>query len=527
MKNPIDDILFVGGGTAGWLTAAILAKRTMAHPAGGMRITVVESSDIPTVGVGEGTFPTIARTLAALGVDEAEFMRESGAAFKQGIRFVDWARPPEDGRHSHYYHPFALPRRKDLDLLPYWLSGEAGEGVSFADAVTLQEKVCDAGRAPKRVTDAEFRGPMNYAYHLDAARFGAYLRKVAISMGVTHRIATVERVDLAEDGSIAAVSTREHGRITADLYIDCTGFRSELLGRAMGVPFNDKNDVLFVDRAVAVQVPHRMGESSIPPYTISTAHEAGWTWDIALAHRRGVGYVYSSRHTSAVRAEAVLRDYAGRAADEIEVRHLKLQVGWRAQHWVKNCVAVGLSGGFLEPLESTGIILIEAAAFHLSHLLQPGCDLQCVAKQFNGCMTRRYERIVDFIKMHYYLTQRRDTDFWRENALAETAPQSLLAHLQTWRERAPSPFDFAMEDESFAPANYQFVLYGMGFRTAARRAARPDPCAAFARQEFARVREASKRAVAALPAHRELLERVYQAGFSFSDAGRSPKASRQ
>lgn len=519
MADTRPDILIVGGGTAGWLTAAILAKQLK------VRIALIESSDIPTVGVGEGTFPTIAKTLATLGIDEAEFMRESSAAFKQGIRFVDWVRAPHGARHSHYYHPFALPREPGFELLPYWLSGEAGD-IPYTDAVTLQGKVCDAGRAPKRATDAEFRGPMNYAYHLDAARFGAYLASVARRLGVEHLIGTVEQVELDEQGAIAGVMTREHGRLTAGLYIDCTGFASRLIGHALGSPFRNKNDVLFVDRAVTVQVPYEHERAAIPPFTISTAHEAGWTWDIALAKRRGVGYVYSSRHTDETRAEAVLRNYVGAAANDLSVKQLKFQVGWRERHWVKNCVAVGLSGGFLEPLESTGILLIEAAAHMIAGLFQPGCEFEHVSRQFNGLMTRRYERIVDFIKLHYYLTQRTDSPFWRDNADRASAPESLLSHLETWGHRPPSRFDFVMDHESFAPANYQFILYGMGFRTP-RAGNAPDRQAALARQEFARVRDAAKRAAAALPPHRELLDRVYQAGFSFSAVGELSGANRQ
>ena len=179
--------------------------------------------------------------------------------------------------------------------------------------MTLQESVCDAGRAPKRASDAEFRGPMNYAYHLDAARFGNYLSGVARASGVVHLIGTVDDVELDEQGAIASVVTREHGKPHRRICSSTApGFRSALLGRALGVPFLDKNDVLFVDRAVAVQVPYGSECGAIPPYTISTAHEAGWTWDIALAERRGIGYVYSSRHTDETRAEAVLRDYVGR-----------------------------------------------------------------------------------------------------------------------------------------------------------------------------------------------------------------------
>jgi tryptophan halogenase len=514
----IDDILIVGGGTAGWLTAAWLARQLGRGP-DAVRITLIESSEIGTVGVGEGTFPSIARTLAELGVDEAEFMRESSAAFKQGIRFVDWVRAPAEARHSrrhrHYFHPFALPRQENLDLLPYWLSGEAGEGVSFADAVTLQERVCEAGRAPKRATDAAFRGPMNYAYHLDVARFGGYLSRVAQRMGVRHLVGNVDFVELDESGGIAGVMTREHGRLTAGLFVDCSGFRGELIGRALGVPFRNKNDVLFVDRAVAVQVPYENEHTPVPAYTISTAQEAGWTWDIALAQRRGVGYVYSSKHTDDTRAEQLLRDHTG--ARELPVRHLKLQVGWRERHWVKNCVAVGLSGGFLEPLESTGIMLIEAAAHMIAGLFQRSGNLEPVASQFNVLMTRRYERIVDFIKMHYFLTQRRDTAFWRDNADPKSAPDSLKAHLEMWRHRPPSRFDLVMDHESFALANYQFVLYGMEFATTLERGHARYLQAALARQEFARVRDAAQRAVAALPAHRELLARIYQAGFSFRD----------
>jgi tryptophan 7-halogenase len=516
-----DDILIVGGGTAGWLTAAYLAK-TLGGP-GGRRITLIESADIGTIGVGEGTFPTIARTLALLGADEAQFMRESSATFKQGIRFVDWQHAPGAGAR-HYYHPFALPRQAcGIELLPHWLSGAAGD-VSFADAVTLQEKVCDAGRAPKRSTDTGFHGPMNYAYHLDAVRFGRYLSSIAKEAGVVHRLGTVLDVGLDESGAITGVVTREHGTMTAGLYIDCSGFRGELIGRALGVPFRSRNDVLFVDRAVAMQVPHADDEVPIPPYTISTAHEAGWSWDIALPQRRGVGYVYSSAHTDGRRAEILLREHVGPSAENLPVRHIDLQVGWRERHFVKNCVAVGLSGGFLEPLESTGIILIEAAAYLLGGLCRRGADLEAAARTFNQHMTKRYERIVDFIKLHYFVTQRTDSDFWRDNARPSSAPESLLAHLDVWRTRPPVAADFDLEHETFAPANYQFVLYGMGFRTqpSANRADHGQDETARARAEFARVQDAGRRAVAALPLHRELLQRVNQAGFSFAEPSDRP-----
>lgn len=525
VDDPINDILIVGGGTAGWLTAAYLAKQLGANRPGGVRITLIESSEIGILGVGEGTFPTILKTLAALGVDEARFMRESSAAFKQGIRFVDWVHAPQDDRHSHYYHPFALPRQEGgVELLPYWLMGEAGAGVSFADAVTLQGKVCDAGRAPKRATDAGYRGPMNYAYHLDAGRFAACLRNVGKDLGVRHLLGNVESVNLDENGAIASLTTPEHGELRAGLYIDCTGFRGQLIGRALGVPFKSRNDVLFVDRAVAIQAPYATSDAPIPPYTISTAQEAGWTWDIALDKRRGVGYVYSSSHTDDTRAEEVLRTYLGPASHDLNARLLKLQVGWRERHWVKNCIAVGLAGGFLEPLESTGIIMIEAAAYMIASFLPRTGAMQPAANLFNQLMNKRYERIVDFIKLHYFLTQRTDSAFWRDNARPSTAPDSLLAQLEMWRHRIPGRLDFVMDHETFALANYHFILYGMNFATdvGANRANYPN--VGLARQEFMRVQQASQRAVAALPSHRELLQRVYEPGFKFCGPPSQPQA---
>ncbi len=510
-----DSILIVGGGTAGWITATYVAKQLGANRPDGVRVTLIESSEIGIVGVGEGTFPTILKTLMAMGVGEAEFMRGSSGAFKQGIRFVDWVRAPQDGHHSHYLHPFAVPRQEEgVELLPYWLLGEAGDGVSLVDATTLQGKVCDAGLGPKRITDAPYQGPMQYAYHLDAARFATFLRDVGKSLGVRHLLGNVTAVNTSEDGSIRSVTTAEHGELTADLYVDCTGFRSQLIGQTLRVPFLNKNDVLFVDRAVALNVPYQTDDAPIPPYTIATAHEAGWTWDIGLDSRRGTGYVYSSRYTDDERAERVLRDYLRGAGGGLNSRIIKLNIGWRERHWVKNCVAVGLAGGFLEPLESTGILLIEAAAYMLAAFFPRGGSFEPAADRYSMLMTRRYERIVDFVKMHYYLTQRTDSDFWRDNANARTATDSLLAQLEMWRYRPPGRFDFVFDYETFAPINYQFVLYGMEFKTDLARARGTYPRADFARAVIGRVRQASERAVASLPKHRDLLRRIYAQGFA-------------
>jgi len=508
--QPIKNVLIVGGGTAGWLTAAFLARTLGTSAPEGVRVTLVESSDIGIIGVGEATFPSIRGTLAAIGIDEARFVRESNATFKQGIRYVDWVRPRGASGADHYFHPFSQPSQRPggPDLLPYWLLGAAGPGTAFAEAATMQKRIADASRAPKRASDGDFLGPMNYAYHFDAGRFAALLATHAKSLGVVHTVATVERVELDAEGAIAAVVTREAGALSADLYIDCTGFRAALIEGALGSPLRAMNDVLFADRALALQVPYPRPDTPIASYTIATAQEAGWTWDIGLQERRGVGYVYSSRHTDDARAEEVLRQHIGPASETLSPRLLKLRVGYREMQWVKNCVSVGLSGGFIEPLESSGIGLIETAAYLIGYLFPFNGDTAPVARVFNDLMRQRYQRIFDFVKMHYCLTQRTDTPFWIDNAEARSVPDSLRERLAMWRCRPPHRMDFITDVEMYPPSSWQYVLYGMEYSTdlGASRAAYPR--FVDAQREFAMIRQVSQHALADLPAHPALVEQL-------------------
>jgi tryptophan 7-halogenase len=520
--TPIQRILIVGGGTAGWLTAAFLAK-TLGTAGGGPRITLVESADIGIVGVGEGTFPSIRGTLAAIGIDEARFIRECDATFKQGVRFVDWSRVGE-----RYFHPFNAPSQRPgaPELLPYWLLGEAasadGAPRAFADAVSMQQRVADAARGPKRVGDGDWLGPMNYAYHFDAGKFATLLATHAQSLGVERVIATVDRVDLRADGHVGAVVTRERGALSADLYIDCTGFRALLIGQALGAARKPLDDVLFADRALALQVPYPAADTPIPSFTISTAHEAGWTWDIGLHRRRGIGYVYSSRHTSDERAERVLRGYVGAAADTLTPRFLKLDTGYRETQWIGNCVAVGLAAGFLEPLESSGIGLIETAAYLIGYLLPADGNLEPAARQFNEHMRARFERIVDFLKLHYALTRRDDDAFWRDNADPATWTPTLRDRLAQWRSRPPHRLDFIADLEMYPPSSWQYVLYGMGYPTDLSHARAAWPRAAEARHEFAMIPQVAQRALADLPDHRALVDAMC----ARADTGASAREAR-
>jgi tryptophan halogenase len=505
----IRNVLIVGGGTAGWLTAAFLARHLGTGSAQGVQITLVESSDIPTIGVGEGTFPSIRGTLSAIGIDEARFVRDCQATFKQGIRFVDWVRAPGGGGANHYFHPFSVPSQRPggPELLPYWLMGEAGPGQAFAQAATLQKTVVDACRGPKRFSDGDFCGPMNYAYHFDAGRFAQLLAEHAQTLGVKRVVATVEQVLLNPQGGIGQLLTREAGSLQADLYIDCTGFRASLIGQALGSPWTAVDTTLFADRALALQVPYDRPDAPIASCTVSTAQTAGWIWDIGLQQRRGVGHVYASRYTSDEQAEADLRRYIGPAADGLTARRLAMDVGYREQPWVQNCVAVGLSGGFLEPREASGIGLIETAAYLLAFLFPFNGDTAPAARQFNSLMSARFERIVDFIKLHYALTQRSDSAFWRDNADPASWSDTLREKLAMWRCRPPHRLDFVTDLEMYPPSSWQYVLYGMEFNTQLGAGEAAWPEAAAARQEFTTLAQVAQRALADLPSHRALVDR--------------------
>jgi len=505
-------ILVVGGGTAGWLAACYLARAVRAIDPLSVQVHLLESPDIGLLGVGEATFPSIRGTLAAIGLDERRFLVGATATYKQGIHYRHWVRPPGTPGAAHFFHPFNAPSQRPggPELLPYWLLGAAAPGMAFADAVSMQGTVVDGFRAPKRVKDGDYQGPMNHAFHFDAACFARVLSEHGQeSLGVVRHVATVERAELDEHGAIARVVTREKGEFIADLYVDCTGLRGLLIGNTMQSPFRSRADVLFADRAVAMQVPYDTPDAPIPSYTISTAQEAGWIWDIGLQKRRGVGYVYSSRHTTDDRAETVFREYLGNAVKDVRAMHIKFETGYRPEHWRKNCVAVGLAGGFVEPLESTGIALIELATYLLTHLL-PGDigEMEVAARHFNEMMVARYDRIIDFIKMHYCLSQRRDSAFWIDNSDAASIPQTLQDKLAKWKHRPPHRLDFTTDLEMFMPCSWQYILYGMEFRTDLEPMRSAYPHMEAAREEFAMIQQAAIRALADLPDHRALVEQL-------------------
>ncbi|MFK3891053.1 tryptophan halogenase family protein [Sphingomonas sp. NPDC079357] len=503
-------VLIVGGGTAGWLTAGYLAKRLSADLPGGVAITLIESSDIGILGVGEGTFPTIRKTLATIGISEADLVRHCGASFKQGAKFAHWRFTPGAMGPDHYTHPFQVAEAPNgVELLPYWLLGHGG--TDNWDAVcSPQKKAADAHRAPKLPSHPDYVAPLNYAFHFDAVALAALLRDKAVASGVAHLDGRVDEVTVGEDGAIAGIVTDRHGTLTADLYIDCTGFRAELIGKALGMPYRSCRDVLFCDSALAVQVPYRDEREPIVSYTVATAQEAGWMWDIGLDRRRGVGHVYSSAHTDDARAAELLRAYTGQ---DLEPRKIRFEAGYREVNWHRNCVAIGLSSGFFEPLEATGIVFSEVAAGMVANLFPWGGDYETSARQFNANMLKRYERARDFIKLHYCITERRDSDFWCDNIAASSVPDSLHDMLERWRYRPPTEIDMDANVDIFTDASWQYVLYGMGWKTDLSARAGAYRYAEEARRAFAEVERQAAFAVANLPSNRQLIDYARVRGF--------------
>ncbi|HWI86451.1 MAG TPA: tryptophan halogenase family protein [Sphingomonas sp.] len=465
MASPVEKIVIVGGGTAGWLTAGIVAARHKARIAAGkLSVTLVESPNVPIIGVGEGTWPTLRSTLKKMGIAETAFFRECDAAFKQGAKFAGWTTGAVD---DAYYHPLMLPQGfHEINLVPHWLRDAGGQ--SFCDAVCPQGELCEAGLAPKTITTPEYDGMVNYAYHLDAGKFAPFLQRHCTStLGVKHVLADVTEVRQAENGDVTGVATTQAGEIEGDLFVDCTGFHARLIGQALGVPFRDCSDVLFCDTALAVQVPYEIPDAAMASHTNSTAQSAGWIWDIGVPTRRGIGYVYSSSHIDDDKAEDELRAYVGPAIEGLSIRKIPIRSGHRETFWKNNVVAVGLAAGFLEPLEASAIVLIELSAKLIAeHLPANRSIMDIVARRFNEVTSYRWGRIIDFLKLHYVLTKRTDSAFWIDNRAPSSVPDRLQKLMELWTFQAPWAFDeFDRLEEVFPAASYQYVLYGMGFRT--------------------------------------------------------------
>ena len=450
-ERPIRSIAVIGGGAAGWMSAAAISKMF------GRRIEVVlvESEEIGLIGVGEATVPHLSAFNRLLEIDEAEFVRETGGSFKLGIQFNDWGRIGDS-----YVHGFGSIGR-DLGLLPfhqYWLKAKARGRAKDISRYSINTVAAPLGKFMAAPSDAPPNSPLAdiaYAYHFDAVLYARFLRRRAEAQGVQRvegKVVAVHRGGTR--GFVESVQLENGTHIRADLFLDCTGFRALLIGDALDVGFDDWSNWLPCDRALAVPCD-KVGPPT--PYTRSTAREAGWQWRIPLQHRTGNGHVYSSRFTTDERAADILLSNLDTRA-HADPRPLRFTSGKRRKLWDRNVVAIGLAGGFLEPLESTAIYLIQAGINRLMHMFpDAGCDV-ALQNAYNEQTDFEYQRIRDFLILHYHVTQRTDSEFW--NYVRTMAiPDSLQHTIDLFV--ANGQF-FRTGTEMFALTSWVQVMLGQG-----------------------------------------------------------------
>ena len=438
------------------MAAATLRRRL------GCRVTLIESHSMPGVGVGEATIPALVDWIENMGIDEDEFLRKTGGTYKLAIRFDNWVTPTH-----RYWHPFGRcgGRINGVDLIHYWQRGRHEGWIAPQTQYTdfsLQRELCQHGRSPRPLD-----GPPvidNYAFHLDAGRLATFLRELATSEGVEHRVGDVTGAAVDDSGAIQHVCVRDAPPLVADVYFDCTGFRSVLVERTLQEPWVDWSGQLLCDRAVTVRTGRDCADgvaAAVLPYTISTGLSGGWAWQIPLAHADGAGYVYSSRHVDDEAARRELLEHLGVSADSPEAdslptRVLPMRVGMRRRNWVRNCVCLGLSSGFVEPLESTGIFLIQRALDEWVEALGDA-DPARGREAFNQAMQAVYEEIRDFVLLHYIVSRRDDTSFWQDARSVEL-PDSLRAFLE--RYERTGELHQPSSAPAFAEANHHFIMAG-------------------------------------------------------------------
>jgi tryptophan halogenase len=494
-QGSVRKLVIVGGGTAGWITAAAFARLL------GQRLSIelVESEAIGIVGVGEATIPQIIRLNTILGIDEHDFLKATSGTFKLGIEFVDWGR-----LGSRYLHTFGDTGLNlgNVAFHHYWRRSAMGEAAPDPQGLwnwSLHQAASDQARFGKldKVGNTAMTG-LAYAYHFDASRYARYLRGYAEGRGVTRTEGIVEHVERAQDnGDIAAIVLKDGRRVAGDFFIDCTGFRSLLLGETLGVGYEDWSRWLPCDRALAVP-SERL--PTLVPYTRATAKPSGWQWRIPLQHRTGNGHVYSSGFISDdAAAETLLAGLDTKALDD--PRPLRFTTGRRQAFWAHNCAALGLASGFLEPLESTSIHLIQSHVSRLIQLFPRSGNAEAERAEYNRRCAAEFAQIRDFLILHYHQTAREDSEFWRY-CKHMAVPDSLNHKRELFAASGRVGRD---ADDLFREASWVQVMLGQGIMPADY-----DPMAdqigeAQLAEFLANLRTIISRSVASLPTHEEYL----------------------
>lgn len=494
--QPLSRIVIVGGGSAGWMSAAALANAV----GNSVRIDLIESEAIGTVGVGEATIPPIRTFNQRLGIDEATFIQETQGSFKLGIEFIDWLKQG----HS-YFHPFGQ-YGAEFDWVPfyqYWMREHlAGRDVGDVNDYCMAWEAARTNKFEPPMRDPRnIRSRHDYAYHFDATSYARYLRKYAEARGVVRHEGRIETVEQnAETGFIQSVATGDGRAFKGDLFIDCSGFRGLLIEGSLETGYEDWSHWLPMDRAVAV--PCEVNGPTLS-YTKSTAHRAGWQWRIPLQHRTGNGHVYCAAYETQEDATQTLLDTLD-GKPSAEPKHLRFVTGMRKQIWKKNCVAIGLSAGFMEPLESTSLHLIQYGIMRLLAMLPDQGISPLLAQEYNALTRAEYERIRDFLILHYHATERDDSDFWNY-VRTMPIPDSLSYKIEHFRRHGLIVSD---ERELFNNPSWIAVYTGQGIwpeRAPVLSELRDGVPVA---ERLAQVRSAIVEAAQVMPTHNDYLEKI-------------------
>ncbi|MGY4404027.1 tryptophan halogenase family protein [Bradyrhizobium sp. USDA 3315] len=525
-----DSIVILGGGSAGWMTAAYLKKALR-----GVDIALIESANVGTIGVGEASFSTIKLFFDYLGLDESEWMPQCNATYKLAIKFANWTTGG-----GHFYHPF---QRYDVvdgnNLGEWWLHLEPNE-TAFDSACFSTPSLCENNRSPRYLNgdifDHNVNGTFNsarktqpntflsnhrlqypYGYHFEASLLASFLKNYATALGVRCIEDDVDDVLLSTDGSIDCLRTRRNGPVKGSLYIDCSGFRGLLINQALKEPFVSFQDVLLNDRAVALQVPYPADRSDIEPFTTATALSSGWVWNIPLYNRVGTGYVYCSRFISSEQAESALRAHIGLRARDCSAHHIKMRIGRCRNSWVKNCVAIGLSSGFVEPLESTGIFFIQLGIEELLRNYSGATTDPDVVAEYNRIMAECIEGVRDFLVLHYRASDRVDTPFWQETKRL-FVPPSMDQRLELWKKRLPNERSINTSYHGFEFYSYSVMLLGLNYRPVRSLPILRHSNVSAALAAFQEVRDRTGELLRTLPSHLEYLQHLRRARHSSATA---------
>jgi tryptophan 7-halogenase len=520
-------ILIVGSGVAAWMTAARLSAVLNRDGRDFAAISVIDCPDSKTDSTDTSTLPDIQQLLAALGVDQFEFMRRVQATFRQSTKFVNWSL--NEGEHFH--HPLTLERPGAVDQAGRrWLM--SNRAVPFANTVSMQPIICEMNLAPQMLGRWDFGRPLVHAFHVRTSLFEGYLKELSLARGVVQHSGELGDVDVEDDGEIAVIHSSSGDALTADLFIDCSGSSARLSGEKLGVSWVDCSQWLLCDAVTRMNVPYELHYPGfVRPYTTASAQSAGWISDVPLQNSRSLAYIHAGSLTRGDEAELELRNFEGPHSQDLSCESDTFKVGHREKSWVGNCISIGQANNFVEPLASTDLHLIDFAAAMLAEHFPYGDDMKPLAFRYNRIMVNRFYEAVDFVNMHYALSRRTDSTFWQQVREPGHINDRLQAKLGYWKSKPPTRADF--EDQFFpgqsdsplptavlagdnrhpvdtaglwTHENYEAVLFGMGFLNEECDAwygiDRPDP--GVLRHVLERVNVAQQK----LPPHAIWLQRV-------------------